>query len=307
MSTQPAPLDSALDAVLAEQMPSGAFVSFVALPNGPVADENGFVTALVIHELSRLPATPALDAARARALDFLARCERPDRRGAFAFYPLDGQPDWMPIPLLPDADDTALMTLALVDGGRWPAARLTQAARQVLEPFRLRWLAGNPRPWYREGVYQTWIDELCFPNPVDLCVNINIASLLHRSGLDHESGLTAIVDMTLAAFAWAGDSPQRAFLLTPYYPHPAELAHAVERAIDHGVTGLLPCRRPLRTLLGPPDDWPRDPPVCGSDDGRIVWRAPALQQARRLRRAAAREADSIRSPVTSPRTARSAQ
>ncbi|RQR67686.1 hypothetical protein DIE19_00615 [Burkholderia sp. Bp9126] len=282
----PTAAGAALDALLAAQSPSGAFGSVVDLPTGPAADENGFVTALVLHELSAWPATPALTAARARALDFLACCERADRRGAFSFYPPDRQPPWMPIALLPDADDTALFTLALVDGGRWPAQRLTHAARQVLESFRLRWVAADAKPWHREGVYLTWLDELTYPNIVDLCVNVNVAALLKRAGPAHASGLAAIVDMVNAGLAWAGASPQRAFLLTPYYPHPAELGHAIDRAICLGVTELLPCRDKLRDLgwsyAADPAGWPLDTPVCSSDDGRIVWRAPVLQQARQL-------------------------
>ncbi|KGU88811.1 hypothetical protein [Burkholderia pseudomallei] len=282
----PTATGAALDALLAAQSPSGAFGSVVDLPTGPAADENGFVTALVLHELSAWPTTPALTAARMRALDFLACCERTDRRGAFSFYPPDRQPAWMPIALLPDADDTALFTLALVDGDRWPAQRLTQAARQVLEPFRLRWVAADAKPWHREGVYLTWLDELVYPNVVDLCVNINVAALLKRAGPAHAARLAAIVDMVDAGLAWAGASPQRAFLLTPYYPHPAELGHAIDRAIRLGVTELLPCRDKLRDLgwsyAADPAGWPLDTPVCSSDDGRIVWRAPVLQQARQL-------------------------
>lgn len=294
---------AALDALLAAQSPSGAFGSIVDLPTGPVADENGFVTALVLHELSAWPATPALAAARMRALDFLACCERPDRRGAFSFYPPDRQPEWMPIALLPDADDTALFTLALVDGGRWPAQQLTLAVRRVLEAFRLRWVAADARPWYREGVYLTWLDELVYPNIVDLCVNINVAALLKRAGPEHACALAAIVDMVDAGLAWAGTSPQRAFLLTPYYPHPAELGHALDRAIRLGVTELLPCRDKLRDLgwsyAADPAGWPLNTPVCSSDDGRIVWRAPVLQQARQLcRRPSAMTAASLPAATT---------
>lgn len=94
--------------VLASQGESGAFPAIAHPPSGPVPDENAFVTALVVNLLSRVAPDPKVEKVRQRGLDFLLRCERPDRPGAFSFYPSYGHPPWIGEVLPADADDTAL-------------------------------------------------------------------------------------------------------------------------------------------------------------------------------------------------------
>lgn len=287
MISSPAPMPPALAELLPAQTASGAFPSTVSLPTGPVPDENGFITALVLHELAGFPPTPDLRAAQERALDFLLRCERRDQPGCFAFYPPGAQPDWMPIPLPPDADDTALITLALARAGRWSRHALEHIARHRLAPFRLLHLSAIAKPWHRVGAYFTWLDEMFYPNVVDLCVNVNVAILLKTAGLAEEMGLMALVEMIEAGIDWAGASAQRSFLLTPFYPQPHELVHAVGRAVELGVSELAPCRDKLSACpwggAHDPNGWSDDRAICSSHDGRIVWRAPVLQRARRAR------------------------
>ncbi|NEP26036.1 hypothetical protein [Moorena sp. SIO3I6] len=279
-------IENAIAGILAAQAPSGAFLSTVYLPDGPVPDENGFVTALVLHELTHLPQTPAVMAAQERALDFLARCELPTQPGAFSFYPPDGHPSWMPIPLNPDADDSALFAFALVRAGRKPKAFLEQVVREVLAKFRLFWISGTAKPWYQSGVYFTWLNKLYYPNIIDVCVNVNIAVLLKAAGVGEALGITNIVQMVELGVAWAGTSSERALLLSPYYPHPMELLYAVERAVELGVEDFIACRETLRKLPWAQSDscegWSENRPICSSEDGRILWRSAVLQQARRL-------------------------
>ncbi|CAO3430194.1 hypothetical protein [Azospirillum endophyticum] len=279
-----------LPGILAAQTPGGAFASTVWLADGPCPDENGFVTALVLNALDGLEETPALATARGRALDFLARCELPDRPGAFSFYPWDGHPDWMAVPLPADADDTALFALALVAGGRRDREWLTRVATGELRRFRLAWISGAAMPWHREGAVFTWLDERYYPNVIDLCVNINVAALLAATGQGEALGLPAIVAMVEDALDWAGPFPDKARLLSPYYPDPIEIAHALTRAVAQGVTEFRPSLARLRDLPWAWEDGTDDGggrggegrPVCGSGDRRILWTAPVLRAARRL-------------------------
>lgn len=270
-----------LQRILATQTDRGAFPSVVFLPDGPVDDENGFVTALVLDALAAAGESQATTAARERALDFLARCEAPDQPGSFRFYPLGEHPSWMPLPLVPDADDTALFSLALVNGGRWPRASLAERVLPVLNRFRMAWVSGAAKPWHTEGCHFTWLDPRYVPNDVDLCANVNVATMAWVADTPAAlTSVTAVATMVKRGLDWAGPSAARARLLSPYYPSPAELAHALARAVRLGVTPLRPLWEIARTHPWAQDE--DDAPLCSSDDGRIVWRAPVLQEVRAL-------------------------
>lgn len=85
---------------------------------------------------------------------------------------------------------------------------------------------------------------------------------------------------------WAGDSIERASMLSPWYPHPIELYFAVIRAVGNGVCELESAVSVLRDLA-----WVKSfdlagahaIPVCGSVDRRFVWTSEVLQSARQLK------------------------
>jgi hypothetical protein len=278
-----------LSFVLASQAPSGAFPSLVGLPVGRIRDDNGFVTALVLSELEALSGDAAVATALGRGLDFLARCEAPSRPGAFSFYPLDAHPRWIGVLLAPDADDTALFSLALQQGGRRPPAFLAHVADQVLAPHRLLDGSARAEPWHRPGAQLTWLTGQTprnAPNTIDCCVNVNVLALLWHAGPPFTARAAALVDMVAHALEWAGDSQERARRIVPYYPHPIELLHAVRRAVRGGVRDLEPHLARIAEApwarIDHDELFPDGRPICSSIDGRVVWTSPVLQAARRL-------------------------
>lgn len=264
--------------IVAGQAPSGAFTSIVQLSSGAVTDENAFVTALVLDALATSEPFPGLADIRERALDFLERCERTPPWGGFAFYPSDAQPRWLREQLPADVDDTALCSLALYRAGRWPQSRLRHQVLEVLERHRL---SAKPAGagWFQTGVYPTWLNAKRLCNPIDVCANLNVASLLEASGLG-DTRTRGIVHMADAALDWVADRPERMNVIMPYYSHPAELGHALQRAVRAGVRGAdrLLARFSARGWWQGRDD--RTAPICCSLGARAVWRSPVLQAAR---------------------------
>jgi hypothetical protein len=265
--------------ILTSQADSGAFRSIVHLPGGPVPDENAFVTALVVSLLRDMEADPQIADARQRGLDFLLRCERPDRPGAFSFYPATEHPAWMGEILPPDADDTALSSLTLFQAGRWPRSALRRAVEEILGRYRVE---ERPRgaPWFRAGVYPTWLDAGRLHNPIDVCTNVNVAMLIEESGVGSRHGHGGILEMAEAALDWVGNSAERTRAITPYYPHPAELRHALQRAVHAGIRsadGLLKrCSAQAWSLC----DEAMSAPICSSLGAGVIWTSPVLQAVR---------------------------
>lgn len=273
-----------VERVVKSQMPSGAFPSTVNFSRQQLPDENGFVTALVLHELSRFDHDPLVLCAIKKGLGFLERCEVPGKAGHFCFYPIDAHPSWMMTRLQPDADDTALFSVLLAQYGRRPRSYLVDIVNNVLGSFRLLYLSERSKPWYRCPVYFTWLDQRSWPNDIDCCVNLNVLALIHQAGV-LAGGRSEIVSMIDRGLAWAGDSIERARMLSPWYPHPIELYFATMRAVESGVDELRPAVSALRDL-----DWvknfglanPCETPVCGSADRRFIWTSGVLQSARQL-------------------------
>lgn len=274
--------------VLASQGESGAFPSIAHPPSGPVPDENAFVTALVVNLLSRVALDPGVENARQRGLDFLLRCERPDRPGAFSFYPAYAHPAWIGEVLPADADDTALCSLALFYGGRWRRSMLHRQVREILGRHRLE-KQPSGAPWFRAGVYPTWLDAGKLHNPIDVCVNLNIAALIEEAGVDSRHGHGGIMEMADAALDWAGNCPERVRTIMPYYPHPAEMGHALERAAMAGVQGAESLLKRFRSQARSRCEDPATMPVCASPGGGIIWTSPVLQNVRRWVRKGRRE------------------
>lgn len=286
---EPAPRPAGLVAdLLALQAPSGAFPSQVETPAGCVADETAFVTAQVALLLPALGQSEAAMYAHARALDFVEACEDASLPGAFRFYPQGGGGPRLIDSLPPDADDTALAWMALVAGRRREAregrARLADLLpRLACGPLR----RGDP-PFARAPLLRTWFLD-SDPGPVDLTVNLNMLAALAACGAaSSDSGLSGLM-LQLAgrlSAVIAAHPPTRSALraLSPYYADPAELAIAAARARACGAPGL----EGLAGTLAPLDareraaGRPHDRPLYCNAHGRPLWRAPALQLARRL-------------------------
>jgi hypothetical protein len=271
---------SAVAEVLTAQAPSGAFRSIVHHYGEIFPDENGFVTALIVRELDRL-ALPGTCAAVERALDFLESCR--GAAGAFHFYPPGLEPEWMGRRLAADADDTALFAATLLAHGRLDLAEADRLIAEVLDPFRVHYWPESEPAWVRPGCYRTWLDlkaPLRSANPVDCCVNVNVAAFLAVSGQAGHPGYAAAVRTVTAGLRWAGAVEWQARSLVPWYPHPAEILHALSRAVAAGVGELA---GPLAECAAQP--WaagglPAERPVCGSLAGKTLWFCPALQALR---------------------------
>ncbi|WP_428698028.1 hypothetical protein [Stappia sp.] len=282
-----------LSQLLALQAPGGAFPSQVDGPSGALADETCFVTAQVALILAGTVAAagePSADAARPalrRALDFVEACESPQDPGAFLFYPSGLAAPRLDIDLAADADDTALAWMALVAGGRRSRAEAGAALSRLLPRFACGAARRGDPPFARAPLLRTWAGG-GEPDPVDLIVNINMAAALalcapaSRPAIG-EAG-EAIAARVVAAFA--GHAPDRSALraLAPYYADPAEAGIALERALACGADALAPLGRRLLPLAerDRAAGRPAARPLYCNAHGRPLWRAPALQLARRL-------------------------
>lgn len=275
-----------MDQILARQSASGAFPSQVQVGDRLFDDENGFVTALVVRALASFPSSPAVAEAAEQGLAFLLACRSPSLPGAFRFWPAGREPAW--IDGLPDdADDTALYALELVRWGRRDRDWLRREVVRALLPARLGEVEPPAPPWLARGAFRTGLDGRTRGNPVDACANVNVAALLAAAGLEHSRAFHDACSTVEAGLAWAGIDPARLRSLTPFYPHPGELLHALDHAVATGVQRLRPIlgrlRRQLR-LAGVDTTFPDPQPVCSSAYGGTLWTAPVLQQARRLAR-----------------------
>ncbi|HEX6086227.1 MAG TPA: hypothetical protein VF266_16980 [Thermoanaerobaculia bacterium] len=265
-----------------EQTAIGAIRSYVHLPAGEVPDENGFVTGLAMRELWMRGAGEEAAALRDRAGRFLLRCESPRFPGLFSFWPEYGYPSWIgDVRLYEDADDSAICALELVRCGIRTEDALVQTARRLAFRHRVHDPVMLTAPWHRLGVFPTWL----WPgarNTIDCCVNANVVALLAAAHMRDAPGYAEACAMIEEATEWAGAAPERLRAIVPYYPHPSELARALEHALRCGAAELEPAARRLQSIAWL-HECADDTPVCSSADGRIVWTAPALQRARRGR------------------------
>lgn len=281
MSAFKAPAHAGLDEILGTQRPSGAFPSTVALRGGARADENAFITALVTLELLPYRRVRAVRAACRRALDFLLSCEAADRPGAFCFYPRTTDQAWMGEGerLPPDVDDSALCALALVRAGRRRAPFARRVLDVVLRSQRLRRVSPAGPAWLRPGVYATWLSGRRAVNPVDVCVNVNIITLIAEAGLQAEHPAAPMVAMIEEAMSLAEARPSLWPQVLPYYPHPRELCFALRRAVAAGARELEPAlARAERAPWSRADELA---PVCSSMGGLALWTSAPLALARR--------------------------
>lgn len=279
--------EQCIQTVLEGQSDDGAFPSFVNSGAHTEVDRNGFTTALVIRALAQVPETSPLGAARTRALDFLQRCEAPDRPGAFGFWPRTQRPAWG-VGITEDADDTAVIALELFRHGRLSRQDIRRIVCRVLFPYRLgdgrEWSAREPSspPWVRRGVFLTWLHGGVRPNPIDCCVNANVVALMSVAGLSHLPGYAEACAMIGDGIRRADGSWASARALVPYYRDAGELFHALHHAVECGAEACAPALQMLREFLpeGERHGTSAPRPIFGSSDGSVVWTSPVLAAAR---------------------------
>jgi hypothetical protein len=275
------------------QAANGAFTCRIVFRNREEDDCNGFATALVLRHLRRLPALTEAGEVRRRALDFLERCAAPGWPGAFGFWPADERPTWARnVPA--DIDDTCIISLELAVHGRRALSDVRQTVFEVLMPALLTEVEQPGPAWLHPLVFPTWLGPASHrANPVDCCVNVNAVALMAWCGLAHLPGYGEACALLDRGLAWAGDNWSRLTSLTPYYPNPLELLHALEHAVFSGAIELHAARERLRSILARPAlrMHAQIPPIsgalCGNAYGGPYWYCPALELARNF--AAGRE------------------
>jgi len=272
--------DQLIKKILKSQLPSGAFPSIACLPNGDVIDENSFTTALVIDILSDFNTLPQISKACKKGSDFLLKCENPKGSGMFGFYPANLQPKWINEFLPPDTDDTALCSLALFHNGYWNRDQLKHQVINVLKRYQLR---DKPvgMEWFKAGVYPTWLDRKRMHNPIDVCVNINVATLIKEAQII-DYNVDIIFDMVNSAIDWGRKNPSRIQEITPFYPNPIELYYSLQRAKNAGLSEASIPITNLKLLQWKFTSY-YNTPICSSIGNGIIWKSPILQSARQLK------------------------
>lgn len=267
-----------IDHILDSQLPSGAFPSIASVFDTNFVDENSFTTALIISTLSEFNTNPQIHNACEKGIDFLLSCENPKGSGMFGFYPVNLQPKWIPEFLPPDIDDTALCSLALFYNGYWERDQLKHQVEKVLEPYRLKQKTLGME-WFKAGVYPTWLDRKRMSNPIDICANMNAATLIKEAQIDSTN---EIFEMVNSAFNWVGNDNTKMQLITPFYPNPIELYYSLQRAEEAGLSEAGKAIESLKLL-----PWKMnsglDEPICCSIGGDVIWKSPILQYTRQLK------------------------
>jgi hypothetical protein len=268
-----------IEFILSSQLPSGAFPSIASLTDENFVDENSFTTALVISILSDFNTNSQVYNACKRGIDYLLSCENPKNSGMFGFYPVNLQPKWIKEFLPPDTDDTALCSLALFYNGYWNRNQLKHQINNVLKPYQLSQKVPGME-WFRVGVYPTWLDRKRMNNPIDICVNINVATLIKEAQIANDNA-DKIFEMVNSAFNWVGNDYGRMQQITPFYPNPLELYYSLQRAKEAGLSEASKALLNMKLL-----PWERssslNTPICCSIGSGVIWKSPILQHARRL-------------------------
>jgi len=269
-----------IELILNSQLPSGAFPSIAYFSNKNVVDENSFTTALVISILSNFNTNPKVKNACKKGIDYLLSCENPKGSGMFGFYPVNSQPKWINTFLPPDTDDTALCSLALFYNGYWDRNQLKHQINQVLEPYKLKQKILGLE-WFKVGAYPTWLDRKRMNNPIDICVNINAATLIKEAQIT-DYNTDKIFEMVNSAFDWVGNDPKKLQQITPFYPNPLELYYSLKRAEEAGLSEASKALMDMKLL-----PWKMslslDSPICCSIGNGVIWKSPILQSARCLK------------------------
>jgi hypothetical protein len=268
------------DQLAAHQTSKGAFKSHIVFKGREEEDSNGCITALTLRALRRTLAPNAVPGVRGLALDFLEQCESSRWQGAFGFWPERERPRWAQrVP--PDFDDTAIINLELLLAGRRTREETQRVVYELLVPRLRTDVRDLDPPWIHSLVFPTWLtDDSHRANPVDCCINANVAALMAATGLTHLPGYRECFAMIAAGLEWAGNSWRRLSSLTPYYPRPRELLLALEN-VSYAAKEIHPCSEKLRSLLsGLQEPLQHREAVCSRVYGGVYWRSPALELAR---------------------------
>jgi hypothetical protein len=263
------------------QRPDGGFDSVVTMREGPLADRNGFTTAIVLRTLRHVPDAAGLAPLRRRALDFLEDCESPAVPGGYAFWPERLRPPWAAaVPA--DVDDTAIFAGELHRHGRLDRPGAMRSLCAAILPCRMPPHDDEPRPpWIPSGCFQTWIG-MAAARPVrvvDCCVNANVAALMARLDARHLPGYSEAIRTVVDGLAWADEDASRLDSLTPFYPCLHALHDALAHAVECGAHELRGALDRVSTLLPAPR---AEAGCCRSAYGRAVWRCPAVAVARAI-------------------------
>jgi hypothetical protein len=238
-------------------------------------DENSFTTARILDALGGLATHPRLQAALQRALAFLSSCEAPELPGTYRFWPDAQRP--MHVPLYPpDADDTALVSLALLRHQVATRQQLRRLVAHTLLSHRVR-PGDRPARWVQAGAFMTWLDRDWPYNIVDCTVNANMVRLICAVGLRGIPGYGEACGTIAAGVASAAGDPALLRLISPYYATPLDLRDAVRRAVNAGATELRSALGQLSEQL-PRTHPPDDAAVCTSAYGRIKWTCDLLRK-----------------------------
>jgi hypothetical protein len=251
----------------------GLFVSRITGPGWDTDDYNGFATAQVLRALGARAQAALGTACHDAALKGLLACRNP-ATGGFRFWPMGRRPAWVP-ELPDDADDTAVMGLALYAAGRMSLTDLRRTACRTIVCHRLFATAQPGPPWPRVGAFKTWMRPGLAPAMADCTVNVNVVALLATAGLRAVPGYAQACAMIADAVAWTGASPARAVSLSPFYPEQGELVLALEFAVAAGARELGATLTEVRNSPMWQDLRRRscreDPVICGSAYGLLRW------------------------------------
>ena len=218
------------------QLASGEFLTYT----GPRADLVGatpypksvYVPAFVVHSLGHVPAEPATDSIRQRAVDFLEAEE--EDNGTWNY---EGRGEWR---LPADLDCTSCAVAALLVVGRRPPRSF----------FRLLWQVVRRNAAAPGGPYFTYVgvndapdDPIAAPfaREVDPLVNANVRFCCGLLGIALP-GAAAYLRGIVETESYVGQS---SYVVSPHF-----LAYAISRAYaDGGVDDLAPAMPALRTYL----------------------------------------------------------
>lgn len=276
-------MSARLERLAAMQRPDGSFECLVAMPNGSAVDSNGFSTACVLRALRAVP-DAQLAVVRSRAIDFLSLCQSSTVPGAYGFWPEKLRPSWATrVP--PDVDDTALIVTELHRHGRIRNEAALRALCTVILPFRVLPCDchGLP-PWIVPGCFQTWIaprgTKAAHVQVIDACVGANVVALMARIGAAHLPGYREACAAVDRGIAWAAEDPTRLASITPFYPSPRSFVETLRHAVECGASNLAPALHRVASIAPPART--DDAGCCSSAYGRVVWRCPALEEARAI-------------------------
>ncbi len=250
------------------------------LPGNTADDANACITSLIVRELLKRPGLVnqvVID----NAINFLLQCASSSNNGCYNFYP--GHSSAENLPRLPDdADDTALVTLNLLQTGQLSKHSLIRNTCVALDRHRVLTTDHFDPPWILKGSFYTWFDKTKNVNVVDCCVNANVVALYSYAGLQHWRGYAEACDLISNAVDWAGQSAKRLAAISPFYASPHELYYAVEYAVHMGAITLTPTLKLLDWLKTENKIFEPGRAICCSAYGHVKWYCPLLQQLRAI-------------------------